>query len=69
MLLVDDASADDASTVALSPAKMEELGVFNGDTVLLKGKKRKNTIAVVTTDEDLSEGKVRMNKVIRSNLR
>jgi len=41
MLLVDDSLHDDHSTVAISPAKMEQLGLFGGDTVLLKGKKRK----------------------------
>ena len=44
-LLVDDSLVDDHSTISLSAAKMEELGLFNGDTVLLKGKKRKNTVA------------------------
>ena len=68
-LLVDDSTADDHSTISLSAAKMEELGLFNGDTVLLKGKKRKNTVAVVNTDEGVSENKVRMTKVVRSNLR
>lgn len=60
---------DDHSTVMLNSAKMEELGLFNGDTVLLKGKKRKNTVAVVTADNLVSESRVRMSKVIRSNLR
>ena len=66
---MDDSTADDHSTISLSAAKMEELGLFNGDTVLLKGKKRKNTIAVVNTDEDVLDNKVRMTKVVRSNLR
>ena len=68
-LFVDDSTTDDHSTIALSASKMEELGLFNGDTVLLKGKKRKNTVAVVNTDEGVSENKVRMTKVVRSNLR
>ena len=67
--MVDDAPADDHSTVFLSAEKMEELGLFKGDTVILKGKKRKNTLAVVAADEDVSDNKVRMTKVVRSNLR
>ena len=67
--LVDDSTADDHSTISLSAAKMEELGLFNGDTVLLKGKKRKTTVAVVNSDEGVNANKVRMTKVIRSNLR
>ena len=68
-LLVDDAPSDDSSTIALSPAKMEELGLYDGDIVLLKGKKRKNTIAVVNKDEEVDDHKVQMTKVIRSNVR
>jgi transitional endoplasmic reticulum ATPase len=68
-LLVDDSVTDDHSMISLSAAKMEELGLFQGDTVLLKGKKRKNTLAVVNKDEDISDHKVQMTKVVRSNLR
>jgi transitional endoplasmic reticulum ATPase len=38
-LIVDEAQNDDNSVVTLSAAKMEELQLFRGDTVLLKGKK------------------------------
>lgn len=68
-LLVDDSVVDDHSTVTMNSIKMEELGLFNGDTVLLKGKKRKNTVAIVNTDDAVSESRVRMTKVVRSNLR
>eukprot|EP00166_Cyanidium_caldarium_P002235 ctg_2239.g527 len=44
-LLIDEASQDDNSIVCLSPAKMEELQLFRGDTVLIKGKKRRDTRA------------------------
>ena len=49
--------------------KMDELGLFSGDTVLIKGKKRKDTVAVVNTDESVPDSRVRMSKVVRSNLR
>ena len=39
------------------------------DTVLLKGKKRKNTVAVVNTIVGVSDNRARMTKVVRSNLR
>jgi len=48
---------------------MDKLQLFRGDTVLLKGKKRKDTVCIVLHDEDCDEGKVRMNKVVRNNLR
>jgi ribosomal 50S subunit-recycling heat shock protein len=55
--------------VALNLAKMDELQLFRGDTVLLKGKKRKDTVCIVLADENCEEGKIRMNKVVRKNLR
>lgn len=36
-LIVEEAVNDDNSVVALSQAKMDELQLFRGDTVLLKG--------------------------------
>lgn len=69
MFVVDDSTIDDHSSVAISASKMEELGLFGGDIVLLKGKKRKNTIAVVNADENVSDNKIRIPKVLRSNLR
>jgi len=68
-LIVDEATNDDNSVVSLNMAKMEELALFRGDTVLLKGKKRKDTVCIVLADESCEEGKIRMNKVVRSNLR
>jgi transitional endoplasmic reticulum ATPase len=68
-LLVDDALIDEPSTVYLSEAKMKELSLLSGDTVLLKGKKRKDSLAIVASDENTADTKVRMSKVLRSNLR
>merc|ERR1719424_2577473 len=48
---------------------MEELNLFRGDNVLIKGKKRKDTVCIVLADEALDDGKIRMNKVVRKNLR
>ena len=69
MYYTDEAVNDDNSVVALSPAKMEELQLFRGDTVLVKGKKRKDTVCIVLADDQCDDGKVRMNKVVRKNLR
>lgn len=68
-LLVDDSSSDDHSAVAVDPAKMEELGLMIGDTVLLKGKKRKTTVATICEDDSTANARVKMTKVVRSNLR
>lgn len=50
-------------------AKMDELQLFRGDTVLLKGKKRRETVCIVLSDDSCSDEKVRMNRVVRNNLR
>jgi len=68
-LVVDEAVNDDNSVVALHPKTMEKLQLFRGDTVLLKGKKRKDTICIVLADETVDESKIRINKVVRKNLR
>lgn len=68
-LLVHDAIDDDNSVIALSPHTMEGLTIFNYDTILIKGKRRRNTICTAVADDTCDEGKVRMNKVVRSNLR
>ena len=38
--------------VCLSAKKMEELELFKGDTVMLKGKKGKSTICICLIDEE-----------------
>ena len=48
---------------------MDTLGLFRGDTVLVRGKKRKDTVLIVLADEELDEGSVRLNRVVRHNLR
>lgn len=68
-LLVEDATNDDNSIVSLSQAKMDELQLFRGDTVLLKGKRRKETVCIVLSDEHCPDEKIRMNRVVRNNLR
>ena len=68
-LLVDEASNDDNSVVALALSTMEELQLFRGDTVLLKGKRRKDTVCIVLADDTCDAGKIRMNKCVRKNLK
>ena len=63
-LVVDDALNDDNSIVCLSKAKMEELKIFRGDTVLLKGKKGRDTTCIALSDENTEDMNIRMNKVI-----
>ena len=66
---VTDAVNDDNSIIALSNNTMETLQLFRGDTVLVKGKKRKDTVLIVLADDDLDDGSARINRVVRHNLR
>ncbi|KAI7875211.1 transitional endoplasmic reticulum ATPase [Lichtheimia hyalospora FSU 10163] len=68
-LIVDDATNDDNSVITLSNATMEALQLFRGDTVLVKGKKRRDTVLIVLADDDVEDNKARVNKVVRNNLR
>ncbi|KAL5487188.1 hypothetical protein EMCRGX_G019762 [Ephydatia muelleri] len=67
-LIVDDAVSDDNSVVTLSQEKMDELQLFRGDTVMLKGKRRKETVCIVLSGEAVANEKIRMNRVVRLNL-
>merc|ERR1712110_1328594 len=68
-LVVDDSVGEDNSVVHLSQEKMDELQLFRGDSILVKGKKRKETVAIVLSDDTLSNEKCRIPRVMRSNLR
>ena len=68
-LMVEESASDDNSCISLSQSKMDELALFRGDTVLLKGKKRKETVCIVLSDDTVSNEKIRMNRVVRNNLR
>mmetsp|Transcript_8452 Transcript_8452/g.24973 ORF Transcript_8452/g.24973 Transcript_8452/m.24973 type:complete len:733 (-) Transcript_8452:508-2706(-) len=68
-LVVDEAVNDDNSVVALNVQTMEELQLFRGDTVLIKGKRRKDTVCIVLADDTCDLGKIRMNKCVRKNLK
>lgn len=64
-LVVEDAVNDDNSVVALHPKTMETLNLFRGDTVLVKGKKRRDTVVIVLQDETVEESRIRMNRCAR----
>lgn len=68
-LIVDEAVTDDNSVVSMHPDKMDELDLFQGETILLKGKRRRDTLALVLSEENCEVAKVQMNRVVRKNLR
>lgn len=69
VLKVEDAPSSDHSTVSVNPDRLQELGLVTGDTVFLKGKRLKNTIAIVNADDSIKEASISMNKSVRKCLR
>ena len=43
--------------------QLDELQLFKGDTVTLKGKRGRDTVAIVLSEDDMDNGSIRMNKV------
>ncbi|KAL0316220.1 UNVERIFIED_CONTAM: Cell division control protein 48D [Sesamum radiatum] len=57
-LVVDEAINDDNSVVSMHPETMEKLQLFRGDTILIKGKKRKDTVCIALADDTCDEPKI-----------
>ena len=68
-LMVDESANDDNSVVGLHADTMEALQIFRGDTVLLKGKRRKDTVCICLADDTVETGRIRMNKAVRKNIK
>ncbi|KAH8983164.1 P-loop containing nucleoside triphosphate hydrolase protein [Lactarius hatsudake] len=68
-LIVDEATSDDNSVATLNPATMETLQLFRGDTIIVRGKKRRDTVLICLSSDDVEEGRIQVNKVARNNLR
>ena len=67
-LFIEDALDDDNSVARLSSKTMDELQLFCGDTVKLKGKKRRETICIVLSDDSCRDDRIRINHVVQKNL-
>ena len=65
---MEDAINDDNSVVALSQEKMDELEMFRGDTVFVKGNKNHETVCIVLVDGTCQNECVRMNQVVQNNV-
>jgi hypothetical protein len=65
---VADVGAEDDSLVSCSEATIAEGGFVAGDTVLIKGKKGKDSLAILIADDACEAEKVRMSATCRRNL-
>jgi transitional endoplasmic reticulum ATPase len=48
---------------------MEILQLFRGDTITVRGKKRRDTVLICISSDDVEEGRIQINKVARNNVR
>ncbi|XP_058082886.1 cell division control protein 48 homolog D-like [Magnolia sinica] len=64
-LVVDEATNDDNSIISLHPDTMDKLQLLRGDTILIKGGKKRNTICIALADDKCGEPKILMSKVVR----
>ena len=68
-LMVDDTINDDNSVIVIDNKRMDELHLFRGDSILIKGKKSRTTVCIVLGDDLPDSNTIRMNKCVRKNLR
>jgi transitional endoplasmic reticulum ATPase len=66
--IVDDSAIDDNSVIGMHENTMTLLDIFAGDSVIVKGKKKKETVLVCTSDPSCEEGKIKVNGGTRKNL-
>jgi transitional endoplasmic reticulum ATPase len=68
-LIVEEATVEDNSVASLNSITMKNLHLVRSDFISIVGKCRRTTYGIVVVDETLDEGKIRLNKVARKNLR
>ncbi|WP_252176750.1 AAA family ATPase [Endozoicomonas sp. 4G] len=66
---VEASKSDDSSIVTMSPEDMRRLSIFRGDTVLLTGKLKKTTVAILLSEQNQTLGTIKMHRSTRSNLK
>lgn len=50
------------SVAYVNNATLEILDLFRGDTIICRGKKRKDSVFIVLADENVEDGKIQLNK-------
>jgi len=68
-LRIDAGDADQEGSIALlHPKKMDELGLMDGDTIRLKGKRSHETLCTVQASEKVAKDGISLAAVTRANL-
>lgn len=66
--IVDD-SNEDISVASIDEQRASDLGIFEGEYCIVKGKLRKDTLLCITSSPDCPAGHIRMSKVARKNIK
>ena len=67
-LVVGNSANDDDSFIGMHKNTMTLLGIFTGDSVMVKGKNKKETVLICVSDPSCEEGNVMVNGGARKNL-
>lgn len=68
-LMVDPYNKDDSTVCAFHPSDFAALELMRGGHVLLKGRHGKRTVCIALLDKEAPAGRIRINKLARTNLR
>lgn len=68
-LIADETTNDDNSVALMHPTRMQQLNIFRGDTILIKGKKNKSTACLALEDPSCQENSIKISKISRRNIR
>lgn len=68
-LEVGESLSQDTSTVLLHPSKLKELDLFEGDTVMVLGRKKRFTCVQIREDSSVAVEGILMPRGARANIR
>jgi hypothetical protein len=66
---LDSKPGTDPGVITISSFKADELGLEEGDVVRLKGKRHKETCAILAVDDNMDPSRIMTSKGVRANLR
>lgn len=70
-LIVEESTSEDNTLAIVTPKTSQLNDIYRGESILIKGKKHKSTVCIMMDDatDESDEGKIKINKVVRRNLR
>jgi transitional endoplasmic reticulum ATPase len=66
---VYESNFDDISVAYLSEEKMKELKILQGDTILIRTKRRKEAVCIAIMKQDMDKTQIKLNNYLMKSLR